>query len=303
MKKKIFCRITSRINLKNIIVIMTILSIYSCSGTKPALKSLWYNRDLNFDINSSELQKSQFYLDGKSKILYNIFNDDKNIYLCAKTGENMVQMKILRAGFQITIDTTGKGKTKTEKLVSLTYPIPDEDEMGSFQPGMKSGVKSDKKARRSEFLLAHTDMKLSGFKSPTNDIVSLKNNFGINVNVDWDSINNMYYLVKIPFKTFYKESLLAKDSIKVFNVSFILNGLPKPDFSNRTEEGDNFSGGMGGGSRGGGMHGGGRGGSFGGGHGGGGHHQGGGGNEGSGDRGSLFETNKILVNVKLATGK
>ena len=291
-----------RIIILNILIVLTFVYLFSCSGSKPVVKSLWYNKDINFDIRSSEIQKTKLFLDAKSKILYNVYNDKINLYLCALAGENQVQTKILRAGLQIIIDTSGKAETKS-KVVCLTYPLIDEDETGNIQPELRSGGKHDWKARRSEFLLSHTDMKLSGFKSPINDMLPLKNNYGINVSVDWDSINNMYYLVKLPFKTFYKDSLSATDSSKVFTISIISNGLPRPDFSKRMNNEDNtgeMPGGMEGGGRGG-MHGGGRG-SFGGGHYGGGHRQNGG-NEGSSSRENLFETNKIVVNFKLATHK
>ncbi len=111
----------------------------------------------------------------------------------------------------------------------------------------------------------------------------------------------MYYLVKLPFKTFFKDSLLAADSSRVFTVSIISNGLPKPDFSKRINTDENtgeMPGGIEVGGRGG-MYGSGRG-SFGGGHYSGGHHQPGE-NSNSENRGNLFETKKITVNIKLTT--
>ncbi len=165
MKKQINIHSCQVILLNFYLAVFTIVFFNSCSSSKPAVKSLWYNNNINFDIRSAELQKSKLYLDGESKILYNIFNDKMNMYLCAITGENEVQMKILRAGLQIVIDTLGKGET-TGKVVSLTYPINDEEETGNLQPEVRSGNKHDWKTRRSEFLLSHTDMKLSGFKSP-----------------------------------------------------------------------------------------------------------------------------------------
>ena len=108
-------------------------------------------------------------------------------------------------------------------------------------------------------------------------------------------------MVKIPFKTFYKDSLTTSDSTKIFNITLVSVGMKKPDFSQRNGEGISFGGGGMGGGRGG-MHGGGHGGSYGGGHGGGGYHNNGE-NRGTEDRSDLFETNKILINMKLAVDK
>ena len=119
----------------------------------------------------------------------------------------------------------------------------------------------------------------------------------------------MIYEAVIPFKTFYKPSLVAKDSLKNVDFSMTIHGFPAPE---KKDDSGSGSGGGGGGMGGGGMGGsgggmGGAGGGRGGGMGGAGGGMGGGGGRGGGMRGGstaevnpMYETNSFWVKIRLA---
>ena len=246
--------------------------------------------------DNTELHEALRFCDKKSKLQYSISNDSKNIYICIKATDEQYQAKIIRAGMQINIDTSGK----EGQQMSISYPIPMvSNEKPKMPDNMKPGLEKDKNNNpmKTQFLLEHKEMQLSGFKPPINGIVPFKNDYGIFVNIDWDSLNIMYYKAIIPFNTFYKEALIQSDSSKIFYFSFVVNAMDMPD--NKMEgppgggkmpEGGNMP------NAGGGEMGGGRG-------------MGNGGPPPSGGAGmqqadnSLFIKNVIKVKIKMAVGK
>jgi hypothetical protein len=210
---------------KNLIIGFIITLLNSCSSQQPVYKSLWQTNKFTSPDNK-ELHEALRFCDKKSKLQYSITNDSKNIYICIKATDEQYQMKIIRAGMQVNIDTT----SKEEQEISILYPLASI-EKPKMPVDMKSGLVKDKKNNpmKTQFLLEHKEMQLSGFKSPINGLVSLQNNYGIFVNIDWDSLNIMYYKAIIPFCTFYKETLTLPDSSKIFNFSFIVNAMEMPD--------------------------------------------------------------------------
>lgn len=108
-------------------------------------------------------------------------------------------------------------------------------------------------------------MHVSGFRSVPDGIVTIPNNYGINLEISWNNANVLVYEVAIPLRSFLKSPLSLSDSSRTLDISFNFTITPKRTSSP--------SGGGGRGMGGGGMHGGG---GMGAGMGGGGHNEGGG---------------------------
>jgi hypothetical protein len=281
-------------------VTVIILLLTSCSNA--LYKCTWQQNDFSKENHFKEPLK---YYNPETKLEYNISNDNKNLYVCIKTNNNLSFAKIMISGLQIQIDTSGTKKTK----MGILYPLPTDDSQNQLQAAHKPGEKQDRNEFRNQFLLKHDEMYITGFKPPINDnTIPLKNKYGIYVYFDWDSTNTMVYKLEIPFKTFYKDSLTAKDSSKMFGISFTVNAIPRPEAAepaadnNASMPGMGMRGGMGGMNGMGGMRGGmGNMGAMGGGMGGGGHP---GGNGSRGDnKGSPYESNTFKLKVKFAQNK
>ena len=212
------------IKYKRLIIGLMVILINSCSSQQPIYKSSWQTENF-LSVSNTELREPLRFCDKKSKLQYNITNDSRNIYIYIKAADEQYQMKIIRAGMQINIDTTGK----EEKQVSIVFPMASK-EKPKMPADMKSGQKKNINDNpiKTQFSLKHKEMQLSGFKSPFNGIIPLKNDYGISISIDWDSLNIMYYKAAIPFNTFYKEMLTQYDSMKIFNISFIVNAIEMP---------------------------------------------------------------------------
>jgi hypothetical protein len=277
-------------------LLAVIIIISSCSR-KIAYTNSWQSEDFT-KLSKSETEEPLRFYDEKSKLQYEVSNDYKNLYICLKATDQQSQMKIVRAGMTVGIDTLGKKSPQVE----IMFPFPvihakDGSSDASTDTKKDWHNKSDTSNQRKHFMKQYNEIHLSGFKPPVNGIIPLHNAYGIYVNITWDSINIMYYKAIIPFKTFFKDSLIASDSSRTFAFSVDVNGMPMGQSGSHGGEGGGHSSGMGGGGMGGmggGMHGGGMGG---------GGMRGGGGQygNGSGDRSSMYESSKFYARIKLST--
>jgi hypothetical protein len=163
-------------------------------------------------------------------------------------------MRILRSGIQFCIDTTGKYGDHTKILFPFAVmqkknSSSTEDGYGNNQYGRQGrdqgmGHRPESlNMLKKKFMDENKSMHLIGFKSPIGGTVPLPNDYGIKMDISWDSANTMIYRATIPFVTFYKKELSGADSSKVFGISMELNGLPY----SQTPVGMRPRGGMGGG--------------------------------------------------------
>jgi hypothetical protein len=284
-------------------LIACLLFLVSCKA--PLYQTKWQDHEVVADGNPQEWKIPLRFYDSKSKLSYAVTNDLDNLYICIRITDDASQVKVMRAGMQIWIDTSGSNKQATgilfpKHITQQSEPDPQSPETkgkrtpGSHQMNMKS--------LRAGFQREYKEMQLTGFKAPIRGALPLQNDFGINLGINWDANRYdssfiMIYEAVIPFKTFYKNKLTASDSLKNFGISIIVSQLPHPP--SKGGGGSRGGGSMGGGGMGGGMRGGGMGG---GGMGGGGGRRGGGG----GSRGAqevsnpLYETNTVKMRMRLS---
>jgi hypothetical protein len=210
--------------LKYAILFLFPLLLFSCSGE--VYNSLWQSSAVKADGIPTEWSKPLKHYDPSTKLQYTFSNDRKNMYICIRATDDMTQKKILQGGMVIWIDTTGKGKERT----GLTYPIPDintksESEMGENRNRNQGDEPSSYRPKR-KFHNNHIEMLLTGFKPPIGGLVPLSNLDGIAVNLHVDSLDILTYEAIIPFRTFYRDSLITSDSSRVMTFKIVVNGMP-----------------------------------------------------------------------------
>lgn len=273
-------------------VLVVVSMAVSCTHYIYISRSMWQPKLVVADGKANEWKLPLKYYDEKSKLQFSVSNDLKNIYFCVRATEQETQTKMINAGFQLWIDTTGKN----EHSIGVQFPMANTNikTTPTEQVPHQKGRPKDITALKNKFINGYREMELSGFKTGINGTSPLNSKWGIAASVNWDSAEIMTYEAIVPFNTFYKDSITPKDSLKLMGVSFVLNGLPIPEIKH--EEG----GGGGGNRGGGGMHGGG-GGMHGGGEG-----RGGGGSSGTRTyQGSnyLYEKNTITKIIQLCGAK
>lgn len=180
------------------------------------------------------------------KLFYTLANDDKYLYLIAKSNDATNIAKIQAGGINLIINTADK--KKDENAFNLTYPMVGR---AGGRVGRRYGVDrttlsdSARKEMTAEahkqFIDAAKEIKVTGFKEITDTLISIYNEYGIKSAVGYDDKDAIMCEIAIPLKALG----LATDQPKEFAYHIVLNGLPLPN-------GGGFGGGGGRGGRGGG---------------------------------------------------
>ncbi len=227
-------------------MLLLVVGVASCSSTS-MIQSIPQIKPIVVDGNPIEWQQPLPYYDKETKLSFSISNDSMNLYFCFQAFDQELQTKIIRDGLQIFLDTFGGASQD----VSVLYPVPST--LQHVEPPRSSGYGSSSDdfdpigaLRRSFFRSEANEMQLTGFLPPAAGLVPLKNIFGVEVRINWDTINNVLnYEAAIPFGAFYKRMLTSADSTKILGVTFTVNGVNRPADNKRPKEPEETAGGDG----------------------------------------------------------
>ncbi len=205
----------------------------------------------------------------RTELFYSLANDEKNLYLVVKSSTPAGANKIMLGGISFTVNIQGKKKDKD--AFAITYPIISRSRnqggrngQGQGRQGGQAGgqnrVQQTQQQRDSAALVMRKtqlatakEIKVLGFKSITDSLVSIYNEYGIKAVASFDPQGAYVYELAIPL------SLLELSPTTGQEIAYQikLNGMSGMSFG-----GGNFGGGggNGGGRQGGGFGGGGNGG-------------------------------------------
>jgi hypothetical protein len=209
---------------KFLAIIITFVFFQSCKVE--STKGQWKSLSSEQTCNDSCIFKSplQFY-DSNAKLQYSIANDNENLYIYIKATEKIAQIKILKTGILLKIDSSGKQKD----AASILYPIPNSKK-GNTMP---VNSQSNWDIFISRFSYDHAYMKIKGFSQITDDEILTTNPFGISVSVSWDDQEVLRYKAVVPFSQIFKNSPIKVDTNKVVSFGIIL--APVVDKAKQTE--------------------------------------------------------------------
>jgi len=260
-------------------------------ATLPTTQSNWQTKkpDLHEIISITD---EQGHLQGSQNILYSLSNDSANLYVKLMIADSKTQMKILRNGLKLWLDTTGHQKEK----LGMIYPLASkENRIGEESPKRQQGQyggmqdKASQIEMKRRMIFRMIEMDIIGFDGPEAVRVPALTNAGLGASLTIDSNGVIHYTAIIPFSLMhYNPALHVGKKSKLLTVG-LETGKPEPIGSHGSEGGGSHGGGGGGG----GMHGGGMGGAGGG---GGGRHGGGGGQSAT----TYDEPIDLWMEVKLA---
>ena len=206
--------------MKSLIKIALLFFVISFSSCKvETYTGSWAEKTVVAESNDDNVFKNplRFY-NQETHLQYTILNDNKNIYIYIKATEQLVQLKIIKSGILIKLDTNGNTKYQS----SMLYPIQDKANKASIAPP------KDWDTFVSRFPYDHAYMGINGFKTITDEEYPILNNKNISVKMSWDSIGVLRYKAIIPFVEFYKDSLSSNDINKNIGISILLKQLTQP---------------------------------------------------------------------------
>ncbi|MDP4262076.1 MAG: hypothetical protein Q8941_06045 [Bacteroidota bacterium] len=207
----------------------------------------------------AEWPDDKFQINNDSTIEFAADNDDKNLYVAMSVPDFDMQMKIMRNGMKLYIDT--KGKKKEGK--GIEFPV--KGEAGNFSggfsnPGSNNGAgddpqkkKFDKKSARNIMSLGLTALKLFGFGGDKEDEQGLTMPGSVNIAFKWDAGDIMCIEYNIPLSLLGESSSLNQKDISLgwkinaFERPGRPQGMEQPGENEGGPGGGGFSRGMGGG--------------------------------------------------------
>jgi uncharacterized membrane protein YgcG len=211
--------------------------------------------NVKIDGNLSEWQGNFQAYNKAVKLYYTLANDEKYLYLIAKSGDATNSAKIAAGGITLNINTADKKSDKD--AFSITYPVVNRGGRGGGG-GRRGGgfggiggnrnntnlsdsaIKVMTEEAHKQFIAAAKEIKVLGFKEITDTLISIYNEYSIKALVGYDEQGMMTCEMAIPLKAL---GLSAADP-KEFAYQIMLSGIPAP-------AGGGFGGGGGGGGRGG----------------------------------------------------
>ena len=192
------------------VYILTLVLLTTMSCTK---LPLYQSKGIE-DENAATLR----YFDNDGKIMYDIFNDDRNIIVHIKTSDIVAQLKIIRKGFTLWLDQEGKKNRK----MGIVFP---QEQTGnrklSQQKGRPAGQNSSMSNKREQQLeqlkeqyrRSPKNMTLIGFRDDSSKTVihTELEESDIHVSILFDT-DVLYYQAIIPIEKVFTDQK-SNDSI------------------------------------------------------------------------------------------
>ena len=208
--------------------ILTIIVVWTFTGciATSVPSAFWQPQPVNALDSANQWFKPFYYYDDDMKAYFSVNNDLHALYFSFKTADKGTQLKVLQTGLAIWIDTSGHNR----EMIGIVVPA-----RRSYKQANKKDTAfkhlaftTDLNKAKIQFIKGEKLIHLTGFRPPIGGITPFKNDFGIDVSVNWDSTNSSLMIVRavIPFNTFYKYKLSSHDSTKTFGFSIKTEGLP-----------------------------------------------------------------------------
>jgi len=247
-------------------------------------------KNIVVDGSVKEWGDSLHYFNAERQLNYDLANSKDTLYMAIRVNDKSEQMRILKAGLTLGINTKGKKK----EIFSITFPL-NTGESGPLLNLQKDDngdiTKQDRDDLKAAILTSLRGIKVEGFKDIEGNMITTSNTYGIKTAIDYDDKGYLICEASIPLALFHD------DAKAEWAFDFKINGIVRPA-APAGESQENGSGGRGG--RGGGMGGGGRGGGRGGGGGGRGGRGGNPGGAGATDRSVLSKSEDFWEKYYLA---
>jgi hypothetical protein len=216
--------------MNNKIVLFALLLIASLGhAQKFILSSDWRDSVITIDGSPIDWDQPFRYFDSKSKLQYSVVNDAKYIYVSIKTNDPKAQMKIMRAGMDVSFDAGGKKKD----IGTVHFPIKTNPKLdvNSDPADMEQQVveKPDVVKMKADWSISSRDIHTQGFKNlPAVITEADSGKYGIEAAISWDRSESMTYELRLPFSAFYKDELTGADTVHPITISIKAYAMDLP---------------------------------------------------------------------------
>jgi hypothetical protein len=226
-----------------VFLFLIVLSVYFNALNGQTIHCLWEPKPVNIDGKPEEWPEIFNYYDGNTKLQFAFASDTGNMYVALKITDDQTQMRLFNGGLGVWIDPKGKRK----ETMGVSFPLKGDRVQGSGENGKhkKQGsledidpraVKSDALRLKQNAFLTQTTLRVKGFAGLPEQVLPLKNDFGINVGFNWDSLNTLTIEYRFPLQLVLGHPFTATDTLKPISVAFIEPSVESPKLENREED-------------------------------------------------------------------
>lgn len=205
-------------NIRNIVFVLAYMNVF---GLIPAfaqknaefIQTKRIEKPIVADGILSDWQDSLTLYNEKTRLYYNLSNDDQNVYLALRTASKDDVQKVLAGGIVFSANVDVKRKENP----TVTFPVLDRT------PGKPKSrdEEPDLEEIQKDVLSRIKDIKVTGFKNIIDGGISLQNTYGIRAGASYDKAGNLVQEIIIPL------SLLGLDVSSGQEVTYLIrvNGL------------------------------------------------------------------------------
>jgi hypothetical protein len=210
--------------------------------------------NITIDGDIKEWGDSLRYYNKEKQLNYGLANDQDNLYMAIRVNDRSEQIRILRAGLTLSIDTRGKKK----ESFTITFPVGDQSAEGMAETAqdLQGGNSDVKQEDRDELMRARLtklrEIRVTGFKDIESETMTTSNTYGFKVAIDYDKDGYLVYEAAIPLKFFHADDITKTE----WAFNFKINGITRPGQHKDGPEQEGMTRGAGGGMGGGGGRGG-----------------------------------------------
>ncbi|MBC7552800.1 MAG: hypothetical protein H7257_02350 [Taibaiella sp.] len=235
-------------------VLLLVVAASACKSNKSAVKTKdvlpgkWAETPIYIDGDSKDWPSPYPNYDSKAKIGYATANDGKNLYITMETGDELTQVKILKGGLTVAVDTSGK----KDPTFTIRYPLPNDNaDLDLSQAGGDKTSAMHTARQVNQFVHKATEQanqfSLSGFPGCEGGYMTAQvNTCGIKVKVRLDEYKELVWEAVIPLKVLYgKETITAADAGRPVSICFTATGIKAPKSKGVDNVNGNGSPGMG----------------------------------------------------------
>ncbi len=222
-------------NIQLLNIFITACLLFSCSSSKHGRRSAdvvpgtWQATPVAIDGDSKDWPSPYPNYDAKAMVAYATSNDRENLYITMQTGDELTQLKILKQGMTVWIDTGGK----KDGQLKINYPLQndnDPQDMATDDYGGKPATRGHWTKKIAKSADQATQLSLEGYGSCDGGYTITQNNkCGIKVRLRIDEYKELVWEAVVPFKAIYnKPALDASDAGKAISVCFAVKGFKDP---------------------------------------------------------------------------
>jgi len=199
--------------------------------TAEKLPGNWQAEPIAVDGDSKDWPSPYPNYDSKGKIAYATSNDGKYVYVTLETGDELTEVKVVKAGVTVSIDTSG-GR---DPQFRINYPLQNENDEMLDLPQPSKGNNTGHEQRQltyqiKKMMSMDNQFSLEGFGTCSGGYSTSQNvPCGIKVRAAIDEYSELVWEAAIPVKMLYgKETLTAEDAGRPISICMTVNALKQP---------------------------------------------------------------------------